>query len=73
MERIIDRVNDFIQYKGMSIRAFESEAGIKYSSISAAIKRGTELNTATLLKIIVIIFGCIDFYLYFCKTIRGMM
>lgn len=52
MERIIDRVNDFIQYKGMSIRAFESEAGIKYSTISAAIKRGTELNTATLLKII---------------------
>ena len=52
MERIIDRVNDFIQYKGMSVRAFESEAGIKYSTISAAIKRGTELNTATLLKII---------------------
>ena len=36
----------------MSVRAFESEAGIKYSTISAAIKRGTELNTATLLKII---------------------
>lgn len=36
----------------MSIRAFENEAGIKYSTISAAIKRGTELNTATLLKII---------------------
>lgn len=52
MERIIDRVNDYIQYRGMSIRAFESEAGIKYSTISAAIKRGTELNTATLLKII---------------------
>lgn len=52
MERIIDRVNDYIQYKGISIRAFESEAGIKYSTISAAIKRGTELNTATLLKII---------------------
>ena len=52
MERIIDRVNDFIQYKGMSVRAFESEAGIKYSTISAAIKRGTELNTAILLKII---------------------
>ena len=52
MCRIIDRVNDYIQYKGMSIRAFESEAGIKYSTIAAAIKRGTELNTATLLKII---------------------
>lgn len=52
MERIIDRVNDYIQYKGMSIRAFESEAGINYSTISAAIKRGKELNTATLLKII---------------------
>lgn len=52
MCRIIDRVNDYIQYKGMSVRAFESEAGIKYSTISAAIKRGTELNTATLLKII---------------------
>lgn len=52
MERIIDRVNDYIQYKGISIRAFENEAGIKYSTISAAIKRGTELNTATLLKII---------------------
>lgn len=52
MERIIDRVNDYIQYKGMSIRAFENEAGINYSTISAAIKRGTELNTATLLKII---------------------
>lgn len=52
MERIIDRVNDYIQYRGMSVRAFENEAGIKYSTISAAIKRGTELNTATLLKII---------------------
>lgn len=52
MCRIIDRVNDYIQYKGMSVRAFENEAGIKYSTISAAIKRGTELNTATLLRII---------------------
>lgn len=36
----------------MSVRAFENEADIKYSTISAAIKRGTELNTSTLLKII---------------------
>lgn len=52
MCRITERINDYIQYKGMSVRAFESEAGIKYSTISAAIKRKTELNTATLLKII---------------------
>ena len=52
MCRITDRINDYIQYRGMSIRAFEGGADIKYSTISAAIKRGTELNTATLLKII---------------------
>lgn len=52
MERIIDRINSFIHHKGLSMRAFEAQAGLTNGIISTALKRKSDLSWDSVSKIV---------------------
>lgn len=52
MSSISHRINKIIKYKGMSIRAFESQAGITQGVLSNAIKKDSDIQSDNLSKII---------------------
>ena len=52
MSSISHRIHTLIEYKGMSIRAFESQAGITQGVLSNAIKKDSDIGSNNLSKII---------------------
>ena len=52
MSSISHRISRLIGYKGMSIRAFESQAGITQGVLSNAIKKNSDISSGNLSKII---------------------
>ena len=52
MSSISHRIQTAIQYKGMSIRAFEANAGITQGVLSNAIKKNSDISSTNLSKII---------------------
>lgn len=52
MSSISHRIHTLIHHKGMSIRAFESQAGITQGVLSNAIKKNSDISSTNLSKII---------------------
>lgn len=52
MAKIIDRIHDYIHYKGLSMRSFESQAGLTNGIISTALKRKTDISWESVSKIV---------------------
>ena len=52
MAKIIDRIHDYIHYKGLSMRSFEAQAGLTNGIISTALKRKTDISWESVSKII---------------------
>lgn len=52
MAKIIDRIRDFIDHKGISMRSFEVQAGLTNGIISTALKRNTDISWESVSKIV---------------------
>ncbi len=52
METIVDRIQDFIQQKGLSMRSFELQAGLANGVISTALKKKRDISWDSVSKII---------------------
>lgn len=52
MSKTTERIERVIKEKGLSIRAFEQSIGASNGSVATAIKKGTDISTHTLAKII---------------------
>lgn len=52
MAKIIDRIHDYIHYKGLSMRSFEAQAGLTNGIISTALKRKTDISWESVSKIV---------------------
>lgn len=49
---MIQRLKQFIEYKGFSVRAFEQECGVNNSTIKSAIRNNGALGSDKLIKIV---------------------
>ena len=49
---MIQRLKQFIEYKGFSVRAFEKECGVNNSTIKSAIRNNGALGSDKLIKIV---------------------
>lgn len=52
MPGIAERIKEFVKYKGLSMRSFEKSIGVSNSTIGNAAKKGTDIGSSILSKII---------------------
>lgn len=52
MATIVNRIQKYIKYKGISMRSFEAHAGLTNGIISSALKRNTDLSWDSVSKIV---------------------
>lgn len=52
MSGVAERIKEYVQHKGLSMRAFEKSIGVSNGAIANAAKKGTDIGSSSLSKII---------------------